>query len=223
MILPRNKLAKFAREMIDQCMVSRADRTNQNAMMTNSALCGGEDSTRAASYNKVYAYLDNLQSLLYSPVSLRFHIGDDDNPNVLEMAKGRAASSKLRRAERRSDTDTLISDAMWWSLVKGKTHVKSAYKRGMLHTSLVQPEMFGVRNEAHGKLDEDMEAFCHVMPITLEQLPRMVWNRNNRYEILRKARQFASPANLGTQQAQRQIVTGGLYPFQPSGSAQPNT
>ena len=222
MQLPRGKLAKFARELIDQCMVSRVDRANQNTMMTNYALCGGEDSIRTASFNKTYAYLDDLQSLLYSPVSLRFHIGDADNPNVLEEAKGRAASTKLRRAERRSETDTLISDAVWWSLVKGKTHIKSAYKRSMLHTALVQPDMFGVRHENHGKLDEDMEAFCQSIPLSFEQLTRMVWNRPDRKELLRKAEQFASPVNLGTQQAQRQIVTGGLYPLQPSGSGQPS-
>ena len=61
MQLPRGKLARFARELIDQCMVSRVDRANQNTMMTNYALCGGEDSIRTASFNKTYAYLDDLQ------------------------------------------------------------------------------------------------------------------------------------------------------------------
>ena len=92
----------------------------------------------------------------------------------------------------------------------------------MLHTALVQPDMFGVRHENHGKLDEDMEAFCQSIPLSFEQLTRMVWNRPDRRELLRKAEQFASPVNLGTQQAQRQIVTGGLYPLQPSGSGQPS-
>ena len=82
----------------------------------------------------------------------------------------------------------------------------------MLHTALVQPDMFGVRHENHGKLDEDMEAFCHAIPLSFEQLTRMVWNRPNKKELLRKAEQFASPVNLGTQQAQRQIVTGGTLP-----------
>ena len=64
MIIPKKKLENFVRELIDQCMISRTDRTNQNALMTNYALCGGEDPQRSALYNKTYAYLDDLQSLL---------------------------------------------------------------------------------------------------------------------------------------------------------------
>jgi hypothetical protein len=222
MIISKKKLKAFVRGLIDECNVSRRDRVNQNTAMTNYALCGGEDTQRAAMFNKTYAYLDDLQSLLYSPVSLRFHIGDLDTPNILEEAKGRAAASKLRSYERKSDTDTRISDAMWWALVKGKTFIKSGYKRNTYHTSLVQPDSFGVRHENHGALDEDMEAFCQTMLISFEQFARMVWNRNDRRDLMTKASQQIVRGDISPNDTDRQIVTGGLYPFQPAGSQTPN-
>jgi len=222
MIIPTTNLESFARDLRDQCNVSRVDRINQNAMMTNYALCGGEDSQRTALYNKTYAYLDDLASLLYSPVSLRFHIGDPDVPNILMNAKGRAAASKLRSIARKSDTDTRISEATWWGLVKGKALLKSAYKRDAFHSSLVQPENFGVRHENHNALDEDMEAFCHNMFISMEQFARMIWDRPDRDALLRKAQTYKQPSDGAPEDTQRQIVTGGLYPYQPTGSATPN-
>jgi len=222
MIIPSKKLGKFARELIEQCNISRTDRTNRNEMMTNYALCGGEDSQRSALYNKTYSYLDDLQSLLYSPVSLRYHIGDPDTPNILEEAKGRAASAKLRGVARKSDADTMISEAVWWSLVKGKAFIKSGFLRGEFTANLIQPENFGVRHENHRALDEDMEAFTHTTFISMEQFARMIWDRNDRDELLRKAQNYVVPMGSGPQDTQRQVVTGGLYPFQPAGSGSPN-
>lgn len=214
---PKKERLKFVRNIIDECGVSRSDRSTKNTAMTNYALCGGEDANRSAMFNKTYAYLDDLQSLLYSPVSLRYNIGDPDNPSLLEVAKGRAGAAKLRAYARRSNTDTLISEAVWWSLVKGKTFIKSTFKRDFYHTSLVQPEAFGVRHENHGRLDEDMEAFCHTMILSYEQLTRMVWSRSDRKEILRKAQNYVVSPD-GPREAQRQIVTGTLYPLQPASS-----
>jgi hypothetical protein len=216
---PKKERLKFVLTLIDECGISRTDRATKNTAMTNYALCGGEDANRSAIFNKTYAYLDDLQSLLYSPVSLRYNIGDSDNPSILETAKGRAGAAKLRGFARRSETDTLISDGVWWSLVKGKTMIKSAFKREFFHTSLVQPEAFGVRHENHGRLDEDMEAFCHTMILSFEQLTRMVWSRSDRKEILRKAQNYVVSPD-GPREAQRQIITGALYPLQPASSGQ---
>jgi hypothetical protein len=136
------------------------------------------------------------------------------------------AEIELRRVERRSDTDTLISDAIWWSLVKGKTHVKSAHKREMLHTSLVQPEMFGVRHENHGKLDEDMEAFVHSMLITPYQYARLIANNPERRLLEDRAKRYLRENKNGLSPADgasKQVIVGGLYPFQPAGGSNPNS
>jgi hypothetical protein len=222
MIIPSGRRRQFVKDLIDQCNISQVDRKNRNAMMMNYWLCGGEDAGRAAMFNKTFAYLDDLQSLLYSPVSLRFHISDPDIPNILENAKGRASAAKLRGFERKSDTDTLISAGVMHSLVSGKSFIKSAYKRKSFHTTLRQSDCMGVRHENHDRLDEDMEAFCDTMYISFEQFARMVWNRKDRSDLIHAAKTRVISDLPPMQEAQRQIVTGGLYPFQPAGSATPN-
>jgi hypothetical protein len=224
MIIPkdRKRINRFVRALVEQCNVSRVNRINKNALLTNYALMGGEDSQRAAMYNKTYSYLDDLQSLLYSPVSLRFHIGDEDDPSILQQAKGRVAARKLRNFSRRSEADTRISEAVWWSLVKGKSFIKSTFKRNQFHSALVQPENFGVRHENHGELDEDMEAFCHTQLISWEQFLRLIANNPEREKMARKAMNYTVQADTASGSAEKQIVTGGLYPFQPAGSQSPN-
>ena len=225
MIIPSRKLEDFVGQRIDECLASQSNRVNQYAMMTNYALTGSDNPQSAALFNKTYAYLDDLQSLLYSPVSLRYHIGNPELPSVLEEAKGRAAATRLRNAARKADADTRISEAIWWSLVKGKALIKSNWKRGSLCTNLVQPESFGVRHENHGTLDEDMEAFCHTMFISAEQFARIVWKHPDRDKLIRNARNYVQqeyPGQGPNANADKQVITGGLYPFQPAGSQNPN-
>lgn len=225
MRIPRRGLERFVRDVADQCLISQVERTNRGAMFSNYALTGSENASDAAMFNKTFAYLDDLESLLYSPVSLRFHISDPDNPNVLGDAKGKAAAAKLRQMARTSDTDTMISEAVFWSLVKGKALVKQTIKRGAFSPALVQPEAFGVFNENHTKLDEDMEAFTHSMLITPYQFRRLIWNHPDRDKLEKKAKRYQresrgglSPANG----ASKQVIVGGLYPFQAAGSTTPN-
>lgn len=225
MRIPRQGLEKFVREVTDQCLVSQTDRINRGAMYKNYALFGSENPESAAIFNKTFAYLDDLESLLYSPVSLRFHIGDPDLPNIANEAKGRAAAAKLRGLARKSDTDTCISANVFWSLVKGKTFLKQTWKRGGFSPELVQPESMGVLRENHGKLDEDMEAFTHSMLITPYQFERMIWNHPDRELLRKRAKRYTNTRRGGPSPADgasKQVIVGGLYPFQASGSATPN-
>ena len=203
-------------------MVSQSDRATRGEYYKNYFLYGAEDPNNQAIYNKTFAYLDDLESLLYSPISLRFRLSDPDLPSVLEIAKGRAASAKLRSMFKAAETDTLISEAVLWSLVKGKSLIKQTFKRGQFQSELVQPETFGVLRENHGRLDEDMEAFCHSMYITPYQFDRLIWNHPDRDLLKKRARRYASEGKLrrgGTMQ----VTTGGLYPFQAGGSGSPTT
>lgn len=226
MKLPRSGLEKFVREVVNECQVSQVDRINRGAFYKNYFLYGSENAEGAAIFNKTFAYIDDLESLLYSPVSLRFHIGDPDVPNVLEQAKGRASSGKLRQMARQSETDTMISSAVSWSLVKGKTFIKQAFKGDGFAPDLVQPEAMGVMRESHGKLDENMEAFTHSMLITPYQLHRLVANHPDKEAILKKAKRYTLSGVNGLSAADgssKQVIVGGLYPFQPAGSPNPNT
>ena len=222
----RNKsLLRFCREVIDECLISQTERINRGAMFTGYALTGSENPSDAAMFNKTYAYLDDLESLLYSPVSLRFNINDPDLPNVISEAKGRSAAAKLRQFARRSDTDTMISEAVWWSLVKGKTMIKLLWKGESYWPELVQPESFGVFKENYDRLDENMEAFVHSQLITPYQFRRMVFDRRDREELVRKSKKYLRSARgplAEASGAQKQVIVGGLYPFQPAGSNTPS-
>ncbi len=205
--------------------MSQTERVNRGLAFMNYAMFGADNPTNAALYNKTYAYLDDLQSLLYSPVSLRFHIGDDEYPNILNQAKGRAAAAHLRKYARASDTDTMISEAVLWGLIKGKTVLKQTFKRGTFAPTLIQPEGFGVLRENHCKLDEDMEAFTHSMLITPYQFSRLIANHPDRADLERKAKRYIRQEKNGltsADSAMRQVVVGGLYPFQAAGSTTPN-
>lgn len=225
MKIPRSSLEKFVKEVVTECQVSQVDRITRGEFYKNYFLYGGENAESAAMYNKTFAYIDDLESLLYSPVNLRFHLGDPDMPSILEQAKGRAAAAKLRQMVRKSDTDTMISSAVGGSLVEGKTFIKQSFKGGMLCPEFVRPGAMGVMRESHDKLDENMEAFTHSFLITPYQLHRLVANHPDRETILRKAKRYTISGLDGLQEAgaNKQVIVGGLYPFQPAGSPTPNT
>lgn len=226
MRIPNRKLEGFVREIVDDCVNSQNDRINRGAFYENYALTGSDRPDTPAMYNKTYAYIDDLESLLYSPIGLRFRINDPDLPNLLTEAKGKSVASRLHNLARQSDTDTTISEAVFWSLVKGKTLLKQNWKRGGFDPALVQPENMGVMHENHTKLDENMEAFCHSMLITPYQFERMIHLNPDREELRRKAKRYATQAKNGLSPgdgANKQVITGGLYPFQAAGSPRPTT
>ena len=221
----KSALLRFVREVTNECLISQTERINRGAMFTGYALTGSENPSDAAMFNKTYAYLDDLESLLYSPVSLRFNINDPDVPNVIAEAKGRSAAAKLRMFARRSNTDTMISEAVWWSLVKGKSLIKQTWKGDEFSPELVQPESFGVFKENHDRLDEDMEAFCHSMLITPYQFRRIIWNNKNKAELEKKSKKYLRQPKgplAEASGAQKQVIVGGMYPFQPAGSNTPS-
>src|SRR5580704_6018834 len=225
MRIPGRGKERFVREIIDSCTVSQTERVQRGSYFKNYFLFGSQNPQGAAIYNKTFSYLDDLESLLYSPISLRFHIGDPDLPNILSRAKGQAAAAKLRQMCRSTETDTTISAAVCWALVKGKSFTKELPRGDVLKSALVQPEAMGVLHENHGCLDEDMEAFTHSMYITLNQLERLVWAHPERDTIVRRAKRHSistatSLGDLGG--AQRQVVVGGLYPFQGPGGTPTN-
>lgn len=221
MKIPSAGLEKFVKEIVDQCLVSQRDRISRGEFYKNYFMYGAEDAQGAAMFNKTYSYIDDLESLLFSPTNLRFHIGDPDLPNLLEQAKGRAASSKLRQRVRQSDTDTMMGAAVGWSLVKGKTFIKQAWKGGAFKPSLVMPETMGVMHENYEHLDENMEAFTHSILITPYQLHRLLADHPDKEALLKKAKRYTMQGLEGFQEAgaQKQVIVGGLYPFQPAGGA----
>lgn len=203
--------------------MSQQARVQRYIAYKNIFLMGSENPDTAALYNKTFAYIDDLESLLYSPVSLRFHIGEYDTPNTLDTTKFRVASSHLHAEVRRSNFDQMISDAVQWSLVKGKAMIKLKWGANGLVPLIVQPELMGVLQENRNVIDSDMEAFVHVTYITPYQFNRLIWDRGERERaiLLKKAKKYMRPPKgdePGEAQAMKQVIIGGLYPFQPAGA-----
>lgn len=222
MLIPGRKLEDFAGGLVEQCFSSRQERLSRGAFFQNYFMSGASDQANPALFNKTFASVDDLESLLFSPVSLRFHIGDPDNPNVVNEAKGRAAAARLRKHARTSETDTMISAAVLLGLVKGKGFIKQLWKRGEFAPILVEPEDMGVLRENHTQLDEDMEAFAHKTLITPYQFERLIWPHSEakKTEFRKRAKKYyrESEGGLGdTQRSAMSVVVGGLYPLQPAG------
>lgn len=225
MRVPTKHLERFVSELVSECLVSRQSRIQRYLAYKNMFLLGSEQPDSAAMFNKTFAYIDDLESLLYSPVSLRFHIGEYDTPTVLETAKFRLAASHLHAQVRQSNLDSLISEAVQWSLVKGKSFIKTLWGTSELNPQLIQPEMMGVLQENRPRLDKDMEAFVHSTYITPYQFRRLIWGHPNREALEKKAKKYMRPSkgdDPSDEQSMKQIIIGGLYPYQAAGNAAPN-
>jgi hypothetical protein len=218
MRIPRSKrLVQFVREVAGQCMSSRVNRNNRYAFYQSFVDTGSADPATPAIYNKLFVSLDDLESLLFSPVSLRFHIGDPDIPNVVNEAKGRAAAARIRNFYRQCDGDSMLSQAVNCGLIKGKGIIKQTFANKSLATWLVQPDDFGVYRENYTKLDEHMGAFTHSMMITRDQFRSLVHGRPDEAELLKKSKNYIRESTGGlsdTRGSAMNIVVGGLYPLQ---------
>lgn len=221
MHIPRNDIGGWAAEQIKRCSVSRVERSQTGAMYRNLYLTGDEQGD-TATYNKVRAFIDNLSSYLYSPVGLRFSIENYGPVDAVLRAKTRASEYELAKYVRRGGLDTALEDAVTWSLVKGKTFVKSLWTSRGIENTLIQPELMGVLREDLNDLSQQ-DAFCHSTWITIDRFVQLVRNHPDRAELLTKAKQYIStgtdssehPADGGQL---KQIILGGLSPYQQQGS-----
>jgi hypothetical protein len=223
MRIPTSKIERFVREIADECFSSQTLRMQRGEFYKNYYLSGSENPDDAAIYNKTFTYIDDLESLLYSPVSLRFQLGDPELPNVLQKAKNQAASVHLRHLARKSDIDSLMSSAVTWSLVKGKSFVKVLYKGTNFAGDLVQPEAMGVLRENHHSLDAGMDAFAHRMYITRYEFARMVAGHPDEEVLKKRARAHMRAAGeMGDGgRPQMQVTTGAMQPFRSASNSLP--
>ena len=225
MHIPSRDLESFARNLANICMSSRQARQNRGAFFDAYATSGSADNAAPAMFNKTYSSLDDLESLLFSPVALRFAITDPDLPNIVNESKNRVAAARIRKICRQTDSDNLISQAVGIALRKGLGITKSNVVNKEFSCRLVQPENFGVLHENHTKLDADMEAFTHRMLITPAQFRNLIKGRPDENELKEKAKSHMQGLTGGMRDASASamnIVTGGLYPFQAAGSGLPN-
>lgn len=226
MRIPTGKrTGQFAAEIFSQCTASKVERLQRGSVFRNAYLTGSLEG-ESQPYNETYAFIDNLGSYLYSPVELKFIIDCYGSSNPKDRAMMRAATSEFHKQFRRGNTDTLLEDAVTWSLVKGKTFIKNAWTSQGFKDVLVQPEMMGVLEENLQSLD-DQDAFCHTTYLTPDKLWRMLRTNPDRDELMRRAMKYVMQGTGSDdpehENSLRQIVVGGIQPYNIQGQGNSNS
>ena len=225
MKIPSTNAAGWASEIIGQCAESRDERIQRGALYRNIYLTGSEEGDPAV-YPKTFAYIDNLSSYLYSPVELRFGIEKYGNSTAADRAKSAVGASELHRHLRQSDVDTQVEEAVIWSLVKGKCFIKLLWTEDGFEPYVVQPEMMGVLREDLPSLAQQ-EAFFHSTYVTPSRFAQMVENHPDKAELMKKVSKYISVAGKDaapdSENTLKQIIIGGLNPFQAASSGKTQT
>ncbi len=217
MKLPQRHLGGWARDIIDQCCVSRPDRISQLASWRAYYYSGSADANEPARYNKIFSHIDRLASFLYSADDIRFSISYDGVLGEPWTERAAAAARVLNRDYHRRGCDLEFADAVHWSLVEGKTFIKTVWGHNGLEPWLIHPQFMGVLREDIDGLDRQ-EAFVHTTYVTPSELERQIADHPD-YAEIKKALRSASKRTTADEQdplndTLRQIVIGGMRPVQ---------
>lgn len=210
------KLLDFARERVENCTHSQANRAIAGA--NNLAFYEhGTDGDGESLYNRTAVHIDRTSSYLYGPGEIRYAIGFDATEGESWLARARAASKYLSREYRRSDADIVFSHGVLYGLIKGCTLMKHNWMdSGSLYPGLdpqlVHPEFFGVEREDLIRLEEQ-PAMTHTMYLSKESIADLAEGRPDKDEILRKlSRMGGSSENGQRKNWLHQTVLGGTNP-----------
>ena len=217
MKVPQKNLGTWARDIIDQCCVSRPDRISQLASWRSYYYSGSTDANDPARYNKIFSHIDRLASFLYSADDIRFSISYDGVLGEPWVERAAAAARVLNRDYHRRGCDLEFAEAVHWALVEGKTFLKTVWGHNGLEPWLVHPQFMGVLREDIDGLDRQ-EAFVHTTYVTPSELDRQIADHPE-YDKIKKALGSASKRTTADEQdplndTLRQIVIGGMRPVQ---------
>jgi len=210
------KLLDFAREQIEICCYSQADRAQQAASNLSYYEMGSDDGKESL-YNRTGVHIDRTASYLYAPGEVRYSIGFDATEGDAWITRARAASKYLSREYRRADADVVFSQGVTIGLVKGCGIMKHNWMEPGTFApgfdpQLVHPEFFGVDREDRGRL-EDQGAMCHTSYLTKEEVAALAEGRPDQAEILDKLKRLGG--NKGEDLRRNwlhQTVLGGVQP-----------
>ena len=116
------EIGDFATDLISRCAVSMRPRMERGAAYRNIFLTGDPQGT-PQTYMKTYAYIDDLASILYSPIELKLAIAPHGRAGPIQRALGHAAAYELNSELRRGEIDTAIEDAQRALYLSGKVDV----------------------------------------------------------------------------------------------------
>lgn len=229
MFVPTNlkDIGDFAADLIARCSVSMRSRMERGMSYQNVFLTGDPGGTPQI-YKKTYAYVDDLASMLYSPVELKLNVAPHGRAGPIERALGHAAAATLNTEFRRADVDSVCEDAVLWCLIKGKTFIQLLWNKAGFEPHLIMPEQFGVLEEGKPTL-ASQKAFFHRTWITLDDYADRVRDLNlpprKHSQMMRAVRSYMMPGpdkeNGDNYATTRMVMLGGLYPYQVSSSPIP--
>ena len=164
-------------------------RQQRGVILSNFFQAGSEDGV-PATYNKTWAFIDNLSSWLYSASDLRFKV----QPNTRYVspasnAKALAAADKFNSEVENAEADTELAQAVLWSIVKGKAFTKTGWGDDKAEAYLVQPENMGVLREDLRHLHLQ-EAFFHRTWLTKGRFRELVLNHPDKANLVRRATRY---------------------------------
>jgi hypothetical protein len=221
--IPRQtaKIGRWAAEIIGECNPDLEERIQRGALYRNLYLTGDENGN-PQTYNKTFAYIDNLASVLFSPIDLRYQVKFHGGGTSTQRQMGRAVSAELYEMMSDGGVYRIIADCVDWSLIKGKTFLKLNWEDGGFAPYFVQPEFIGVFRPDISDINRQ-EAFVHSTYYTPSQFQHAFRSLPNLGEIMRniikrgnRGRPDERPERAN---ALKQIVLGGLNPFQQAGNS----
>jgi hypothetical protein len=209
------RLAQFAKELIDQCMISREDRRIRNRLWRQ-LYYTGDMGAAPSKYNRCYSHVDKLSSYIFSPADVRFTL-DFEGSTLPEWApKAERAAIYLNRKFNRAGCGAVFAQANETSLVEGAAIVKLTWgPGGRLQPWHIRPSFFGVFREDIEDLDRQ-EAFVHSFYVTKDGFARMIANHRDRLELAARVSISMSQASAGDLTGDsyfHEIVAGGMAPI----------
>lgn len=188
-------LRGWAREVIDQCMVSREARRLQSRqwrqLYYTGSLTGG-----TSKYNKCFSHVDKLSSYIFSPADVRFSIEFEGDSLPIWSEKETTAARYMNRKFNRTGCGETFGAANEISLIEGSAIVKLTWgPGGKLAPWTIRPSFFGVYREDIEDLDRQ-EAFVHSFYVTPASFKRMISRHPDRSELKLQIATMGSPASV---------------------------
>lgn len=211
MELPKRDIGPWAKDLIDQCLVSRPQRSSQ-CKMWRDYYFNGSNSGQAI-YNNMYNHIERLASYLFSPADVQFALNFDRGARKELLDRALIGAKYLTSEYHVSMLDTAFAQSVKWGLIKGTTLLKNVWSHNGFDPYVVHPESFGVLREDLNGLDRQ-EAFVHVMYLTPGQFATRVKDHPERQQLIDIAKATANVRadNDSDSNYLKQIVIGGTNP-----------
>lgn len=210
--IPKRNVGSWARDVINECTVSRQDRIYQAQTMRNFYFTGTADGQSGID-NEIFPEVDQLASNLFSPVEPRFMMGFDRNEKPETRAMGEVAASYLSRDFRRRGVDACFAEAVNWGLIESSCFVKLLWNRHGFDPYMVGQTFMGVFHEGITDLNRQ-DAFVHTSFVTTSSFERSIKGHPEERAILRSVQKQAAtdPADSEANSGLRRLLIGGTIP-----------